>query len=136
MIGNIDVKSSSVHFSVQLMSKYAVANSTIPYERVISSTGDGLGNGTFIVPKSGTYFFSYDGLNDIAEWTKITLYINSTPQPVSSYGNNGVTETMSQSVILFLNRGDEVKLVLINGNLSWGLYNTFNGYLVEEQLSL
>ena len=66
LIGDIDIKSSNVYFTVQLKGDYGVANSTIPFERVISKAGDGLGNGIFTAPRSGTYYFSFDLLNNNA----------------------------------------------------------------------
>ena len=60
--------------------------------------------------------------------------MNNDNRNATFYGYANGQETMSQSVILNLEQGDEVTLVLRSGALNYSGYTIFSGFLLHEEL--
>jgi len=59
-IGNIDLKTKSVHFQVQRSSEFSEVNVTITFENATINYGEAMNliNGVFTAPVPGIYHFS------------------------------------------------------------------------------
>ena len=136
MIGSFDVKSTQVFFYAQPQGNYDVRKSIIPFPKVKYNVGGGFNaNGTFTAPVSGTYFFYFNGLNseDMND-AEVRLYLNGFDQSIDSYASSS-SETMTLDATLKLKKGDRVELILVYGTLETEAYNSFSGFLIEEDLS-
>ena len=140
LIGSFDVKSSQVFFYAQAQSLYNVRNSIIPFPTIKYNVGGGFNaNGTFTAPVSGTYFFSFNGVNEKnTSFALVKLRLNGIEQNTWSIAaaNSYLWETMTLDSTLNLTKGDRVELFLYTGKLYYDFYNSFNGILLEEDLSL
>lgn len=135
LIGLVDIKSASVYFFAQARTIFNFPGSTIPFDAVLYNIGNGLDfNGTFTAPRSGNYYFSFNGLAGGID-TYVDLYLNDVNQGITAYASN-TGYVMSLASMVFLNVGDRVELVLRIGMLASNSYNNFNGFFLEEKLSL
>ena len=136
----MDVKSSQVFFYAQARSNYNDSGTIIPFEEVKYNVGGGLNaNGTFTAPVAGTYFFSFNGANNLNSGrANVGLVLNGVGQGVYAFAaeNTDSYETMTLDSTTSLIEGDRVELVLYFGTLYVYPYNSFNGFLLEEDLSL
>lgn len=140
LVGSLDVKSLQVYFYAQVQGLYNVSRTIIPFPSVRYNVGGGFNaNGTFTAPVSGTYFFSFNGLKaDNTGDARVNLNVNGVDQNIAGFadGNTGSFHPMTLDSTRNLKRGDHVELFLVAGTLYYGVYNTFNGFLIEEDLSL
>ena len=65
---------------------------------------------------------------------EVRLYLNGFDQSIDSYASSS-SETMTLDATLKLKKGDRVELILVYGTLETEAYNSFNGFLIEEDLS-
>ena len=138
LIGSLDVKSSQVFFYTQASAKYDVAKTCIPFKNVKHNVGGGITrSGIFKAPISGTYFFSFNGLNhNNTSEAEVVLNINGVGMSRSIASPNTASyETMALDATLNLTEGDTVEVYLQNGRLADKSYNSFSGFLLEEDLS-
>jgi len=138
-VGVVDVKSSPVYFHVQRNSTYSIVDTTIPFqlERLNIGGAMNITSGIFTAPKSGIYFFSFNGLKDSPTNTlTVRLYHNS-KIITRAYGTNVAGHfTATLSSTLSLKSGDQIRLLLVEGKLydENSLYTNFNGMLLQEEL--
>jgi len=134
IIGSVDIKSVPVYFFAQARTIYNVTGTTIPFDAIIYNIGSGLDlNGTFTAPKSGNYYFTFNGLAGGVD-TYVDFYLNDVNQRITAYASN-TGYVMSLATTIFLNTRDHVKLVLRIGMLAGNSYNNLNGFLLDEKLS-
>lgn len=144
-IGDVDVKTRSVHFYVQRQTRFTTANAVVPFELVQLNNGNAITlAGIFTAPVGGIYHFEFHGVKDVtADPLVIYLRLNSVNVAATISSNNGNLNdfvTLSLSASLNLASGDRVDLyngspgILID---SLGQHTThFTGYLVEEDLTI
>jgi len=142
-IGNVDLKTKSVHFYVQKNSFFNTPQSIIPFESARLNEGDAFSllSGIFTAPVNGIYHFQFSAVKDLHEpYLDIILQVNGanialayTNQPFAS-----AYVVVSLSASLRLAAGDKVNLFNLN---SGGLHDStdghnthFSGWLVEEDL--
>jgi C1q domain len=137
-VGVVDVKSSPVYFYVQRTSNY-VTNGTIPFQTERLNVGGGMriSSGIFTAPKSGIYFFSFNGIKtSTANELAVDLYHNSNPitRALGTAVSGTFTATLSST--LSLRSGDQISLRLIGGELydSSAHYTNFVGMLLQEEM--
>ena len=138
-VGVVDVKSSPVYFHVQRNSTNTLDGTTIPFqiERLNVGGGMNITSGIFTAPKSGLYFFSFNGLKDRpADWLDVDLYHNSN-RITRAYGTNvDGYFTAALSSTLSCKSGDQISLRLVHGQLNDDFWNftNFNGMLLQEEI--
>ena len=139
-IGVVDVKSSPVYFHVQRNEPYTLNGTIIPFqiERLNVGGGMNITSGIFTAPKSGIYFFSFNGLKDSsASNLSVDLLHNSNlVTPAFTWTKVDGSFTVSLSSTLRLKSGDQIGLRLIYGQL-WDNqyhYTKFNGMLLQEEM--
>ena len=142
-IGNVDLKTKSVHFYVQRNSIFNTPKSIIPFELARLNEGDAfnLSSGIFTAPVNGIYHFQFSAVKGLHDtYLDIFLQVNGanialayTHQP---YSPGNIVVSMSAS--LRLAAGDKVNLFNLNNG---GLHDStddhfthFSGWLVEEYL--
>ncbi len=66
VIGQVDVKTKTVHFNVQRSSTFSTRLAAIPFESVLLNEGGAfeLSSRTFTVPVQGIYDFDFSGVKD------------------------------------------------------------------------
>ena len=138
-VGVVDVKSSPVYFHVQRTSTYNVTGTTIPFhiERLNVGGGMNITSGIFTAPKSGIYFFSFNGLTDRpANYLDAELYQNSNLIARAHGHDFDGYWTATLSATLNLKSGDQISLRLVQGQLqNNSLHHTnFNGMLLQEEM--
>lgn len=145
LIGNVEVKTRSVHFYVQ-------RNTSITKEGILRfqlarlNVGKAmdLSTGIFTVPVNGIYHFEFSGVRDAFVESAIYLQVNG-KRDASSYsqvktgiiGNYGfLTGVLNAS--LRLKKGDKVNIFKNEVRLfdNEFFYTHFTGWLVEEDLIL
>ena len=78
-IGNVDVKTKTVHFYVQRIRHFETFNAVIPFQKDRLNEGDAfdLSSGIFTVPVPGTYHFDFSAVKDgVANSLAIYLQVN------------------------------------------------------------
>jgi len=146
LYGSVDVKTESVHFSVQRNADLSLNNVVIPFNIVRLNVGEAMNpaTGVFIAPVDGVYHFEFFGLSkpiDPPASMYISLKVNGM-EISSSYAldNSNISRSISGiSASLRLKTGDQVTLFKTTGILldnSSQHYTHFTGWLVEEDLIL
>ena len=141
MIGQVDVKTKTVHFYVPRNSVFNTANAIIPFELALLNEGGAfnLPSGIFTVPVPGIYHFDFSAAEDGTD-TILWIYLQVNGVNVGiAYTfdpSKEIRETVSLSASLRLAAGDRVNLFLFNGDLldSINHHTHFTGWLVEEEL--
>ena len=144
VIGNVDVKTKTVHFYVQRNSTFKAERVNIPFqvERLNEGGGMNLNSGVFTAPVPGIYHFEFIGSKgESAMMLDVYLQLNG--------DNIGHTcayepaekneETVALSASLRLKAGDRVSLFIDYNsilNQDPNLRTHFTGWLVEEDLSI
>ena len=152
MIGNVDVKASSVFFYVKRKTPFSDVTKTIPYESTEVNIGNAIdiNTGVFKAPVNGRYFFSFSGLVEFTAAGKfwISLMKNGV-QDGSSAVHQPAAGTSYLPVTLQttfdLKKGDTIAMKIANA-FSQPLQNSklydsddkythFTGYLLEQDFS-
>ena len=143
LVGDVDVKTKSVHFYVQRNTTFSTGSAVIPWEVEILNEGAAmdLASGSFTAPVPGIYHFNFSGLKDDS-----ALYLNAHLQvngaTIAAAGTNsdsqlGTFNSYSLSASLRLKIGDRVSM-FNSGNGALFYMNTrkthFTGWLVEQDL--
>jgi len=139
----VDVKSSSIHFTVQRISDLNLTNVVIPFEYELLNVGNAmnLASGVFTAPVDGIYHFDFSGMKDADSPAQIyvSLQVNSVTIG-TAYASNLTNHHLALSGISASTRlkaGDEVRLYKTTGILNDNSHYThFSGWLVEEDLVL
>ena len=142
LYGNVDVKSKSVHFTVQrTSSNFDLENTVIPFEIERLNVGGAMNmaTGVFIAPVDGIYHFEFNGMKN-ADPTAIFVFLQvngiNTGSAYATYlpnylGLSGISASLK------LETGDQVRLFKTTGTLhEYRQYTFFTGWLVEEDLVL
>lgn len=141
-IGNVDVKTKTVHFYVQRNSPFRKTSSDITWELARLNVGEAfnLASGIFTAPVPGIYHFQFSAVKDATvTYAYIILGVNGVGVCVAytePYAN-GSKDSLSLSASLRLKANDRVNL--FNG-FEGELYDDvnhrthFSGWLVEEDL--
>ena len=135
----VDVKSSPVYFHVQRNETYTFNGTTIPFQLERLNVGGGMNitSGIFTVPKSGIYFFSFNGMKtSTANTLYVDLYHNSN-RITLAFGTGEVGYfTVTLSSTINLKSGDQISLRLIQGQLfdNGQHFTNFNGMLLQEEM--
>ncbi len=141
-IGAVDIKSSSVHFSVSIKNEYGNNNEKIKFQNEVLNIGGGYDweNQWFRAPYNGTYFFSLSGSKNspppfpkIINKLDIGFYINGQGIDEILSSENTLFGSVSYQFSMKLNAGDKVELIMFNGKV-FALY--FTGWMVEEELNI
>ena len=139
-VGVVDVKSSPVYFHVQGNETYNTAGTTIPFaiEQLTVGGGMNITSGIFTTPKSGNYFFSFNGIKDLpASYLSVDLYFNSNRVTTAIGANVAGHSTVSLSSTVSLKTGDQISIRLSGGQLyddSGAHYTNFIGMLLQEEI--
>lgn len=143
LIGNVEVKSRSVHFYVQRNSSNE-KRGILRFELARLNVGGAMNisTGIFTVPLNGIYHFEFSAVRGASDELAIYLQVNGA-RVASSYsqvntmvGGGFVTGVLNAS--FRLKRGDRVNLFKEKGLLMDNdfFYTHFTGLLVEEDLIL
>lgn len=141
MIGHVDVKATPVYFYAQKTKSFVTLNAVVPFELLRLNVGNAMNtNGIFVAPTPGKYLFTSSGVSEYknvrvelqlktetVDWTKVTQGIG-----------NGEFKTYSLKSTLQLAKGDQIRLIFLEGTLHDGgnHYTSFVGQLLEEDLLL
>jgi len=151
-IGNVEVKTTEVHFYVQRKSSYhkGINHMAIPFEIEKLNVGKAmnLSSGVFTAPVPGIYYFAFSTVKDeFPHHLIISLRLNGKGQgrAYSELYNKGKSSstntkaTLSLTASLYLKAKDQVSLFIEYD--SGGTFDTeegqhthFTGWLVNEEL--
>ncbi len=139
LIGHVDVKATPIYFYAQRSSDFKTPNTVVPFDLLRLNVGNAMNtNGVFVAPTSGKYFFTFSGVSDrsnvrldlqlktaTVDWSRITQGIGT-----------GEYQTCSLQSTLQLAKGDQIRLILIDGILHDHAhhYTNFVGQLLEEDI--
>lgn len=148
-IGEVNIKTRSVHFFVQRKTFFSGHNVTIPFEIERLNVGGAvnLSTGMFTAPVAGIYHFEFSGSKDFSSgYLEVFLQLNGIKisyTSVGKWGSDASSDFTALSGIhasLWLKMGDRVNLMkrgpapLANSD---GYYNTFfTGSLLEEDIEV
>lgn len=141
-IGNIEVKTKSVHFHILRNTSFSANQTIVPFEIERFNVGGAmdLKSGIFTAPLSGTYYFQFNGLKyGDNPCLGVYLDLNAGHVHYSFIGNASFFLPISFGPSLQLKVGDKVKVRKGNcGALhdNRGQFTHFSGWLVEEDLAL
>jgi len=139
-IGNVDVKTKSVHFYVTRNSTFSGIGATIPFELERLNVGGGMdmASGIFTAPVDGVYHFDFSAVKEVSvKHLEIFLNVNGVNYAFAHTGQTatGSLETVSLNASLRLKSKDTVKLHNNNGGILYDNsyhYTHFSGWLVDE----
>jgi len=138
----VDVKSKSVHFTVQrTSSNFDLENAVIPFdiERLNVGGAMNMATGVFVAPVNGIYHFEFNGMKYV-DSTAIFVFLQVNGDNIGSAYATNLPNYLGLSGIsasLKLKSGDQVRLFKTTGTLhEWLQYTFFTGWLVEEDLVL
>lgn len=143
-IGNVDVKTNSVHFYAQRYSSFTTPNAVVPFQLVRLNVGNAFDevSGTFISPVPGIYQFHLSALKDMySSSLDIFLQVNDVNVGVAYTSKSSALlatssyEVVSLSASLRLAAGDRVNLYQHGSGVLYDNSNHhthFSGSLVEE----
>lgn len=145
MIGNVEVKTVSVHFYVQRQSDFGTEYTIIPFEEEKLNVGGAmdLKTGVFTAPVPGIYHFDFSCLMH-GKSSFLIVYIQLNGNTIGIATSN--TEqlggkaflTISLHASLRLKKGDRVNMYKHGGTLhdTGDHFTHFSGWLVEEDITL
>jgi len=140
-IGNVDVKTKTVHFYVQRESIFEILNAVIPFELAPVNEGNAfnLTSGIFTVPVTGIYHVQFSAVKSSpVDNLFIFLQVNGVNfgLALTDQLSQGSRDVVSLSASLRLEAGNRVNLYLQQGVLYDNIahYSHFSGWLVEEDL--
>ena len=93
-------------------------------------------NGIFTAPKSGIYYFSFNGITWGRESSSLfRILLNDRKIGISHSGKHGFSP-FSWSSTIHMKQGDELKLVLEDGNVfdNDDMHSHFSGMLLKEDV--
>ena len=138
IIGNVDIKTKSVHFYVQRSSSFGDITSGIPFELARLNEGGGmtLYSGVLKAPVAGIYHFAFSGIRESSAGM-LDVYLQVNGENVGLTNTYGGRASLTAS--LRLKAGDEVRLYNYHNSILYDdqYHRThFTGWLVEEDLLL
>jgi len=139
-IGDIEIKTTRVHFYVQRNSEFGTVNAALPFQFARLNEGDAfnLTSGIFTAPVPGIYHFQFSALkDDSSPDMSFFLQLNGNTIGEAFTSSLGRHTSLSLSSSLLLEAKDKVNLYLKAGILydsNNGLTH-FSGWLVEQYLN-
>ncbi|XP_045032878.1 uncharacterized protein LOC116927071 isoform X2 [Daphnia magna] len=159
-IGYTDVKTAPVYFSVQRTSRFNKTNVPIPFDLAKSAIGNAMNltSGIFTAPKTGTYFFIFNGLvefdetSNVIPYLAVGLFLNKSGNRIAlalteeAYTvkdqYRGQRAPLALQTTIRLQEGDQVWLEILAQSGTVSLFDNtnnhsaFTGWLMEEEISL
>ena len=141
-IGNVDLKTKSVHYYVQRNSSFNAPRSIIPFQLARLNEGDAfnLSSGIFTVPVNGIYHFQFSAVK-APPYNHLDIFLQVNGENIAlAYtlqSSSGSSTVISLSASLRLAASDRVNLFNFNNG---GFHDNndhfthFSGWLVEEDL--
>lgn len=159
-IGYTDVKTAPVYFSVQRTSRFNKTNVPIPFDLAKSAIGNAMNltSGVFTAPKTGTYFFIFNGLaefdttSNVIPYLAVGLFLNKSGNRIAlalteeahtiKDQYRGQRVPLALQTTIQLQEGDQVWLEIFGESGTVSLFDNknnhsaFTGWLMEEEMSL
>lgn len=139
-LGFIDIKTSSVYFSVTRNNIYSAANTIIPWELERLNIGGAMNltTGVFRVPRDGIYYFSYTGVTNTWSGLEVYFRLDGQQHAMAYVSMTDKHMTASLQITHKLKRGNRVDLFLSKGALYEfnGHHSQFTGLLLEEDINM
>jgi len=141
LIGQVDVKTNTIHFYVQKDSSFGFGGQSgvIPFELARLNVGNAfnLALGTFTAPVPGIYHFHFSAVkSDSLTYLDIWLQVNGANVGIAWAAQYATYDVVSLSASFRLGKGDRVNLYngygLLYDNIAHCSH--FTGWLVEEEL--